>query len=176
MKKIGLAAGPLTVKLEAVSDNIQSVGAPVTYGMFHLEESSGGISYTLKPSIGEGELVRFNLILDNGLYQWKQPIERIYTQFAATAFLDAADDLEAWDSDDWATTDEHFHSATTSITDSPSSDYNPNTLSEISLKEAIRVKNATSVTLSFWAKWDIEEDEDYVQILGNFNNTGYQPL
>ena len=32
------------------------------------------------------------------------------------------------------------------------------------------------MVLSYWAKWNIEEDEDYVQILGDFNGIGYQAL
>lgn len=176
LKKMGLAAGQLTVKLEPVSDNIAAVGSAVNYGMFHLEESAGNIGFTLKPTIQEGDIVRFNLVLDNGLYQWKQPIERIYTSLSETVFFDAADNLTAWTTDDWALTDEHFHSAPTSTTDSPSNDYNPNTISEIKMAEPVRVKNASSVTLSFWAKWDIEEDEDYVQILMGLGGSTLQPL
>ncbi len=176
LKKMGFAPGQLTVRLESVSDNIAAVGNPVNYGMFHLEESAGSIGFTLKSTVQQGDLVQFNLVLDNGLYQWKEPIERIYTNFAETAFFDAADNLSAWSTDDWALTDEHFHSAPTSLTDSPSSDYNVNTFSEISMNEPVNVKDAINVTLNFWAKWDIEEDEDYVQILGNFADTGFQPL
>ncbi|MBK9016890.1 MAG: immune inhibitor A [Saprospiraceae bacterium] len=176
LQKMGLAAGLLTVKLEPVSNNIVAVGSPINYGMFHLEEASGGIPFTLKPTVQEGDLVQFNLVLDNGLYQWRQPIELIYTTLAETAFLDAADNLNSWNSGDWALTDEHFHSSPTSIADSPSDDYAPNAFNEIELQTPIKVTDATSVTLSFWAKWNIEEDEDYVQILGNFSGSGFQAL
>ncbi len=176
LQKMGLAAGLLTVKLEPVSNNIAAMGNPVNYGMFHLEEASGGIPFTLKPTVQEGDLVQFNLVLDNGLYQWNQAIELIYTTHAETAFLDAADNISSWNSGDWALTDEHFHSSPTSIADSPSDDYAPNAFNEIELQTPIKVKDATSVTLSFWAKWNIEEDEDYVQILGNFSGSGYQAL
>ncbi len=176
LKKIGLAPGLLTVKLEPISDNILAVGNPLNYGMFHLEETSNGIPFTLKPSIQEGDLVQFNLVLDNGLYQWRQPVERIYTANAATAFIDAADNLDNWNPSDWDLTNEHFRSAPTSFTDSPNSFYAPNTFSELKLKNPVTVKDATSVVLSFWAKWDIEEDEDFVQILGNFNGSGFMAL
>lgn len=176
LKKMGLASGLLTVKLEPVSSNIAAVGTPINYGMFHLEEASNGIPFTLKTSVQEGELVQFNLVLDNGLYQWRTPVERVYTTLAEAVFIDPANNLDAWSNTDWAVTDEHYHSAPTSITDSPSSQYSPNTLSLIELENPITVKDATSVVLSYWAKWDIEEDEDYVQILGEFNGTGFQAL
>ncbi|MBK8564389.1 MAG: immune inhibitor A [Saprospiraceae bacterium] len=176
LKKIGLAPGQLTVRLEPVSDNIAAVGSPANFGLLHLDEGTGSINFTLKPSVQEGELIQFDLVLDNGLYQWRQPIERIYTANAVTAIFDAADNLDAWVTSDWETTDEEFHSAPTSITDSPDGDYLPNSISEITLKNPVTIKNASSVHLSYWAKWNIEEDEDYAQILGNFADTGYQPL
>ncbi len=176
LKKMGLASGLLTVKLEPVSDNIAAVGNPINYGMFHLEEASNEIAFTLNPTIQEGDLVQFNLVLDNGLYQWRTPVERVYTSLGETAFMDAGDDLGSWTTADWALTDEHYHSAPTSLTDSPSSQYSPNTFSEIAMETPVTVKDATSVVLSYWAKWNIEEDEDYVQILGNVNGSGYQPL
>lgn len=67
--------------------------------------------------------------------------------------------------------------APTSITDSPDGDYLPNSISEITLKNPVTIKNASSVHLERWlCQWNIEEDEDYAQILGNFADTGYQPL
>lgn len=176
LKKMGLAPGQLTVRLEPVSDNIASVGNPVNFGMLHLDENAGSINFTLKSSVQEGDLVQFDLVLDNGLYQWHHPVERIYTAHAELAIFDAADNLNAWETDDWGITDEAYQSAPTSITDSPSGDYLPNTISDIVLKDPITIKDAISVHLSYWAKWNIEEDEDYVQILGNFNQTIFQPL
>lgn len=176
LQKMGLAPGLLTVSLVPVSDNIASVGSPINYGMFHLEEAADGIPFTLKSSVQEGDLVQFELVLDNGLYQWKQPIERIYTTLAETVLFDAADNVSGWNTTGWALTDEHFRSAPTSFTDSPDTDYSPNTFTEIELKAPVSVEAANSITLSFWAKWNIEEDEDYVQILGNFDGIGYQAL
>lgn len=176
LKKMGLAPGQLSVKLEPVSSNIAGVGSPANYGMFHLEEAAGSIPFSLKNMVQEGDLVQFNLVLDNGLYQWRQLVERIYTTHASTEFLDAGDSLDAWDTQDWALTDEDYHSAPTSITDSPNADYEPNIFSEITLENPINIKDANKLTLSFWAKWNIEEDEDYAQIMGNFNGIGYQAL
>jgi hypothetical protein len=176
LKKIGLAPGQLTVRLEPVSDNIAGVGSSINFGLLHLDEGTGSINFTLKPSVQEGDLIQFNLVLDNGLYQWHHPVERIYTANAETAFFDAGDDLGEWVTSGWEATDEAFQSAPTSFTDSPNGDYLPNILSEIVLKNPITIKDAVSVHLSYWAKWNIEEDEDFVQILGNFAETGYQPL
>ncbi|MBI1225332.1 MAG: hypothetical protein GC192_08860 [Bacteroidetes bacterium] len=176
LKKMGLASGQLTVKLEPVSSNIAAVGNPINYGMFHLEEASNSIPFTLKSTVQDGELVQFNLVLDNGLYQWRTPVERVYTSLVQTNFLDAADNGNNWNTGGWSLTNEQYHSAPTSFTDSPNGQYDSNSITEIELKNPVKVKDATSVVLSYWAKWDIEEDEDYVQILGNFNNIGYQSL
>lgn len=176
LKKMGLAPGLLTVSLEPVSDNITNVGNAVNYGMLHLEEASGGIAYLLDADIVDGEAVVFNLVLDNGLYQWRQPVELIYSSLVETALLDEAIGTSNWETNDWALTDEQFHSAPTSFTDSPDSDYASEVINEIILANPITVKDVTSITLSFWAKWDIEEDEDFVQVVGAVNSNTFIPL
>jgi len=176
LKKMGLAPGQLTVSLEAVSDNIASVGNPQNFNLAHLDEAVSSTVFTLNPSLQEGDLIQFNLVLDNGLYQWREPIERIYTTYGQTVLLDAADDMANWHANDWTVTSEQFHSSPTSFTDSPDVPYSPNYFNEIELINPIRIGNANTVMLSFWAKWDIEEDEDYAQFLGDFNGIGYQPL
>ena len=179
LKKLGLAPGLFTVFLEPVSDNVANVGPVANFGMFHLEETTGSITYSLKPTIQEGDTARFNLVLDNGLYQWRQPVERIFTQQVELALFEGGDDLDHWTSfGDWNLTTQHFHSAPSSITDSPGLDYAPNTISEIATNEPVVLKaeEVRNVYLAFWAKWDIEEDEDYAQVLISVNGSTYIPL
>lgn len=177
LKKYGLANGPLKVSLTPVSSNILSTGNPVNYGIFHLEEVTGAISYTLDPSIGEGEIAAFELSVDNGEFAWTQIVERIFTQNNMQVFLDPGDDLSQWSPfTEWAVTDEQFYTAPTSITDSPDSEYIPNNFSEIAMAEPLTIENATAAFLNFRAKWDIEEDYDYVQVMLSVNGGAYFPL
>ncbi len=177
LEKIGLAQGALTVALEPVSDNITSVGTSKVFGLFHLEKISDAIPFHLSPDIQEGEAVLFEITVSNGLYTWRQTVERIFTNNAANVFVEPGDDMSQWAVfSDWAVTDETFHSAPSCLTDSPDAAYLPNNISEITMAEALTVKDATGVYLSFWAKWNIEEDEDYAQVLLSVNGNSFFPL
>ena len=188
IKKLGLKQGLLNVKLEPVSSNILSVGSSDNFGLFNLEETTGTINYTLKSDIEDGESVNFNLVVDNGETQWTIPIKRIYSTVFETAFVDPADNLNGWAVfGGWDLTDEDFYSAPNSITDSPNNFYSNNQVNEIEMSEPVQLVNASTAYLSFQAKWDIEEDYDYVQVLlsvdgnapfalcGNYTNEGVDP-
>ena len=153
IQKLGLKQGILNVALEPVSDNILSVGSSDNFGLFNLEETSGSIPYTLRPDIKDGETVLFNVIVNNGDFQWVTPVERIYTSALQTAFVDPADDLSLWNgSSTWGITDEEFYSANTSITDSPNGDYANNSANETEMAEPVQLQNAVAAYLTFWAK------------------------
>jgi len=177
IRKIGLAQGPMQVYLEPVSDNIITTGGTDNFGLFHLEEAIGSIDFNLDPNIEEGELVEFNLVLDNGFYQWREPVDMIYSSNVGTTFSEPGDDMNLWDaSTSWMTTTEDFYSAPSSVTDSEGGDYLPSTVSDIEVDEPIIIEGAIDVRLNFWAKWDIEEDEDFAQIRFSENGNFYTPL
>ncbi len=188
IRKLGLKPGTLSVTLQPVSDNVLSIGSSDNFGLFNLEETSGSINYTLKPEIGQGEIVDFNLIIDNGEYQWEIPIHRIYSTQMETTIFDSADNLDNWSvSDPWSLTNEDFVSAPTSITDSPGTFTANNEFSQITMKQPVQLVNAEAAFLSFHAKWDIENNYDFVQVLltvdsdppvplcGKYTNNGVSP-
>ncbi|MFQ5447916.1 MAG: M14 family zinc carboxypeptidase [Saprospiraceae bacterium] len=177
LKKIGLQQGDLTVALQPVSGNIAGVGSPQSFGLFHLEEVSGSLPFTLQPAIQSGDTVVFNLRVDNGEYAWTQEVVRIYAPTASPAVYDPGDDLSLWSAPtDWAITNEDYFSAPTSITDSPGANYLPNNFTDITLENPVDVTDAQAAELSFWAKWDIEEDRDYAQVMLSVNGGAYIPL
>lgn len=177
LSKFGLAQGALEVSLLPVSDNIISTGNPKQFGLFHLEKTAGSIAFLLDPQIQEGDTVVFEMLLNNGLYTWTQDVIRIFTNNSAPQLVETGDELSQWGSfTNWEVTTEAFYSAPSSITDSKNGAYLPNNISDITLKEPIIVKNATGAYLQFWAKWNIEEDEDYAQVLLSVNGGSYIPL
>ena len=179
LKKLGLAPGALTVSLEPLTENVATVGSATSYGMFHLEELAGQIPFSLKSDIQEGDTIRFNIVLDNGLYQNRHPVERIYTLGAATAFFDDGSQLDNWSATGgWDVTNEYFYSAPTSLTDSPGLNYGPNTISEIVTQQTVKLNSVdvNHVYLTYWTKWDIEENEDYAQVLVSVNGSAFVPL
>lgn len=177
IEKLGLKQGLLSVFLEPISNNILNVSDADNFGLFNLEKTSGSIKYFLKPNIQEGEEIDFNLVLDNGEFQWKTPVKRIFSTSIETVFSDPGDDFSQWTNfGSWDITTEEFHSPNTSITDSPGAFYGNDEANETEMIEPIILENAAAAYLSFWAKWDIEEDYDYVQVLLSVNGEAPFPL
>ena len=177
IQKIGLKQGLLSVSLEPISDNILNVGATDNFGLFNLEETSGSFNYLLSPDIEEGDEIEFNLVLDNGNFQWKTYVRRVYSSSVATVFAEPGDDFSQWtDFGNWDITSDEFYSPSTSITDSPGAFYENNEANETEMANPVQLQNAVAAYLSFWAKWDIEEDYDYVQVLLSVDGGAPFPL
>jgi len=79
----------------------------------------------------------------------------------------------------WGISTSQYHSATGSITDSPSGNYanNQGATNSITLTNSIDLHNKCFATLSYWAKWDVEAGYDFVQVKVSTNNgTNWIPL
>jgi carboxypeptidase T len=177
LRKTGLKNGTLSVSLQPVTDNIAAVGTPQNFGLFHLENVTGGLPFNLNPAIQDGDTVVFNLIVDNGEYTWPQGVVRIYSPTAGPVISDPGDDMTLWSaSTDWEVTDEDYFSAPTSTTDSPNANYLPNNFTDVTMENPVDVTGTTAAELSFWARWDIEEDQDYAQVLLSVNGGAFIPL
>ncbi len=101
-------------------------------------------------------------------------------------FLDNCDTTTAyWNNSDWGTSTTAYVSTPASITDSPSGNYNDNVNSNIVLSDPIDLTDALMASVSFYSKWEIENNWDYVQFevsidngttwqaqCGKFTNTG----
>lgn len=168
LESVGLQAGSFTVSLEAVSPNIMTVGAPKSFSLDPLGPADDFITYTLNSAIEAGDEVAFRLILDNGHYELEQTITKIYGPQLSTFFEDG-NDLEQWEQDeepdhDWGITTSRFHSAPSSIADSPVGNYDRNLVNTLTTKDYFDISNANKVLLNFWASWAIEASYDYVQL------------
>jgi carboxypeptidase T len=189
-------SGDFTVTITPISANIISVGAANTHNAMSFNQTIiDSISFSLAPSIAPGDIVTYELIVDNGLFTQSQIITKVYgTQ--QTVLNDNADDLTNWSvSQTWATTSSTFFSASSSITDSPSGNYSNSINKTITLTNEIDLNGAITANMSFYAKWAIEAGWDYVQVevstdngsnwipqcgnytkIGNSNQDDNQPL
>jgi hypothetical protein len=177
LKKYGLASGSLSVSLSPATGNVLSTGAPASFNLAHLEEAQGAVAFTLLSSIKNGDTVSFDLLVDNGEFAWSQRIHRIYSTTLEVPFVDACNDFSQWKTDYfWDLTSNDYYSAPSSFTDSPDGLYYPNSFNQIVMKNEIPIVNATAAVLSFWAKWDIEEDEDFAQVALSIDGFDYFPV
>ncbi|MEM7105825.1 MAG: M14 family zinc carboxypeptidase [Bacteroidota bacterium] len=179
IKRYGMAPGQLTVSINPVSANIQSVSSPQVFTLDQFEESFSAFMYTLDPGINPGEEIIFDLIIDNDDYTIEKQITKT---FGALIDLvsDDFDDLSDWTNGAglgaWELTTDDFYSSPSSITDSPSGNYPPNIVKTIELTDPVDLVNAIDAKLNFWCRWDIEAGWDYVQVRASSDGSNFVPL
>jgi carboxypeptidase T len=177
------------VSINPVSANIASVGSARSFNNLNLNQTvSDNISMTLDNTISPGDLITYELALFNGLYTTTQTITKVYGDFTPL-FEDRVVNSNNWQLNGWGISTTEFFSPSQSFTDSPVGTYNNNQNKSIILNNASSVDlTSTSLleaNLMFQAKWDIENNYDYVQVeistnngaswtpqCGNYTNTG----
>jgi len=163
--RLGLAdTETFTVSIQALDEHIVEVGDDIEYdNMELLETASDSISYMLDAGIENGTIYQYLLSIDNGQFVVSDTITKVYG-IEVLIFEDDCENLDNWISNKWNTTDKEYYSPSFSITDSPNGDYQHNENSSIALDTTISLTGASVAFLRFWAKWDIEEGYDYVQL------------
>ena len=149
---------------------ISSVGASNTHtGLVINDLVEDSISFTLSSGLVDGDEIRYVLSVDNGTYTYHDSITKV---FGATniALAEDGSNLDNWStpgSSTWGTTTTTYVSASSSFADSPSGNYSNNRTNVMQFVDNIDLTDALGASISFWAKWDIEQSYDYAQILGN---------
>lgn len=174
IERLGLENGPLTVSIEALA-GIQSVAGGNVHNMSLMDVDNGTIGYDLNPSIVFGDEIKYVLKTSNGLWTRNDTIVKTFGA-GTSVFLDDCNTLVNW-TGDWGTTSQHYYSAGSCITDSPSSDYSNNSETEIVLNDVLTFENATYAYVNFYAKWEIETDYDFVEfMISTDNGNSWSPL
>jgi len=166
IEELGLdTPATFTVTIQPLTSNIISVGLPKTYNNLSLlEKRDDSISFTLDPTIQNGEKIQYLLSIDNGLYAHADTITKYYGP-SYIVFSENGNTMNNWYSGTgWGVTQEYFYSSPSSITDSPYSNYPDNTYSTIETTVPIDLTNAISAVLTFRTRWNIEPGADYVQL------------
>ena len=171
IQRIGLQnSGNFKVSINPISTNITSVGTPNNYNNLALmQERNGSIALNLDSGITNGEDIIFELVINNGSYDKKTIITKKFGT-PITILDEAGDDTTNWDNTQWGISTTEYKSATSSITDSPNGNYSNNQNKTIRLTNALNLTTATNASLSFYAKWSIENNFDYVQVQVSTNN------
>lgn len=174
MTKFGLSgSGNYTISVNPISSNIIYIGAPFTLNnATPLEEIDGTIQLGLASNSVSGDSIIYELVVDNGLTQERKLITKKFGQFQTILFNDCSSLSPTWSNsiNSWATTTEAFVSPATSITDSPNANYLSNQTKIISLVNPINLTGLPIARITFSAKWDLENNFDYVQFQVSPNN------
>jgi len=133
------------------------------------------LNLTVNPTIKQGEAIVFNIEIDNGIFK----DVKTYTKFYNTPDVKFVDDFSTLNwitTGNWGLTNGQFYSGNSSITDSPSVNYGANVRSSIQTINPISLKDVSTASLSFYAKWNLEKGYDYVQIeVSSDNGISWQP-
>jgi len=154
------------VRIEAVSSNITNTGNPVIHtNLFAGDSDTGSISITIESDIVPGEEIVFDIVVDGGALEERTRVTKFFEDSAADTivFLDEGNSTTNFINNGWGTTTEEFVSPSSSITDSPNSNYNSNQNETIRLANEIDLVGATAASVSFQALWEIEAGFDYAQ-------------
>ena len=167
LERLGLTNGPITMSIQPLV-GIQSVGAANVHNINIMDIVSDSIAFTLNSNIAFGDEVKYILKTDLGLWTRIDTITKTYGE-GTSVFSDNLSNISNW-SGNWGITSEYFVSPSTSMTDSPNSNYSNNTLKETQLNDIISFENATYAYATFYARWDIETDYDYVEFMISIDN------
>lgn len=165
LTRLGLEPGDFEVSLNVLDGNGSSGPAIAFAGMDLLEERIDSIAFTLSPSVQNGEQVRFELVVDNGAFAYRDTL----TKTIGTPTILLADDgssLANWQGA-WGISNTTWFSPSSSITDSPFGNYSNNNTATTTLSQSIDLGDATGASLSFMGRWEIEPGYDHVQVLAS---------
>ncbi|WP_432411416.1 M14 family zinc carboxypeptidase [Rasiella sp. SM2506] len=172
IKRLGIAGtGSFTVHINPISNNITFVGGGTTFsGMDLLETQSGSINISLGGGTASGDAIVYELVVYNGSYETKTLVTKKFGNLIPV-FEDEGDStVDNFTNNGWGTTGITFVSPSSSITDSPNGNYQNDDDKTIALSEEIDLTTAKGASLSFYAKWNIEDNWDYTQVEVSTNN------
>lgn len=177
LERIGLVdQTDFKIKLIPVSSNITIQTDSNTHSNLAMGQSvTSDLNLTVNPTIKQGEAIVFKIEIDNGVYKDVKTITKFYNS-PDVKFVDDFSTLNWKTTGNWGLTNSEFYSSNSAITDSPIEDYGANVGSSIQTINAINLKDVSTASLSFFAKWNLEKGYDYVQIeISSDNGASWQP-
>ncbi len=170
LAQLGLKGGTgFNVTIEPVNDAVADAGnGTFVFSPSLLGNAFGTLPVQLKDDIASGDEIIFNINVENeeGL-----AVSKTINKYFGESVLDyenAVSTNAEWEligaRNDWALIDNDFISSPNSFTDSPNGDYESGLNTTTRLLDTIDLTDCKHAVLKFWAKWDIEQNFDYVQI------------
>ncbi len=171
LKRMGLSGdGNYTVTITPDASIFANLGSPKIINLANvLDDKTDSISYTLSEDVNYGDEFTYTITVSSGAYSLSKEFTKSYYE-TEVIVEDPCDDLGNWTSSTWSVTSAQYYSESNSITDSQGSEYDNNANTSITLTNPIDLTNVENPKLSFWAKWDIENNWDYVQLFISTNN------
>jgi len=169
IQRLGMQGGTYSVSVTPLGGSFTSVGDTKTIPINNvLENHSDSISYQLNTSLQVGDTIRYVLTINNGYFSEHDTVMRIFG-FPVNVFNDNLDNSENW-TGSWALSNWQFYSPSSSMSDSPYSNYSASDNKSIVLTNEVELPQVLIMVLQFRAKWELEKDYDFVQLSISDNN------
>lgn len=165
-QRLGLLNGSTTIDVHPVQNITVSGSNTYTINLMDIVEDS--VNYTLPAGLNFGDEIIYILSTNFGGWTRHDTIIKLFGS-AYNTFSDHANHLNNW-TGNWGLTNAYFVSPTTSITDSPGNNYANGTNSSITLNQSLDLQNSSYAFAQFYARWEIENDYDYVQFMASSDN------
>lgn len=175
--RYGLLDGEVLVSFKGITPSILEVPSPITLNLDQFETLDKNLNFVVDPQLNYGASVQLEIICRQGEYVFRDTITKTRADFYIP--VENEGDLTQWDRSDgqnWGTTNATFKSGPVSIADSPGSVYGPNSNETIVLNEIIDLRDVTSAYAQFWARWDIEDEYDYVVFQASTDGENWENL
>lgn len=176
VKRYGKQFGDMALTVMSLSGGLQIDGNIQEISIEEFEEQMFAVDYILDDTAQGGDPFSFVLILDNGYFEYRDTITKIFAG-ETLAFIENGADLTQWGpTGTWGVTSEISFSGATCLTDSPFGNYGPNAFNVLQMADPIDLRNALHAILEFQARWEIEELIDYAQVQISTDGISYHAL
>lgn len=195
IKRVGLGNDPITVSITPL-ENIKTIGSAWTKTSMpgYYDTAVGSIPFTLFPSLGIGQRVKFIYKVSTGGYDYSDTITKFYkgntlltdnmesgfatnwTNTAGTGTTASGFGYNYTGSNSWAVVTGGY-GGSNAISESPAgTNYTTQSLRICNYKNTFNLTGATAAYLSFWTRYRAENFRDRLQIQVSTNGTSWTSL
>jgi len=132
------------------------------------EKQTDSVFFQIESSAINGQEIAYVIAINNGLYAFNDTVRKIFGN-PIVLFVDDCESFDNWTSNKWGITNEDAYSGNYAINDSPNTTYGLFANAIITLQQTIDLHDKTAAWLSFFAKWDIERNHDYLKVEASVN-------
>ena len=161
--RFGLLDGEVQVTFNPITSNILEVPEAITFDLEKFEAHERTLHFFVDEQVPYGSTARLEIVCRQGNYTFRDTITKVRADFYILVEDDG--EISHWDKSsgqNWGSTNSTFKSGPVCIADSPEGNYGPNISETIVLDDVIDLRDATAAYAQFWARWDIEDEYDYV--------------
>lgn len=174
LTKLGLGgSGNFSISINPISSNITSVGPAFSVSGLAVNQSANGqIAIALANGTTSNDDIVYEYVIDNGQSIERKQVTKKFGQLQNTLTDTASALAPTWTNNNWGLSTTTFVSPSSSITDSPNGSYSNSQNKRITLTNPINLAGVINATVSFAAKWELENGYDFVAFeVSNDNGT-----